>query len=80
MRATGVVRKIDERGRVVVPIENRRQLGIAIKDPIEISVNGDRIILTKHTPKCIFCKNDANVTKVMGKLVCRKCIEELRDE
>lgn len=79
MKATGVIRKIDELGRVVVPIESRRQIGVNIKDQIEISVSENRIILTKYTHKCIFCKNDTSVIEIMGKLVCQKCIEGLRD-
>lgn len=50
MKSTGIVRKVDELGRVVIPIELRRGLGIEEKDPLEIYVNDDRIILKKHKP------------------------------
>ena len=78
MKPTGIVRKIDELGRVVLPIGSRRKFGIELKDPIEISVNEDKIILTKHVPRCVFCKGDMAVTEVMGKLICRECLEGLR--
>ena len=57
MKATGIVRKVDELGRIVLPIELRRTLGIEIKDPIEIYVDGDYILLKKYEPACIFCGN-----------------------
>ncbi|MCG8482598.1 MAG: AbrB/MazE/SpoVT family DNA-binding domain-containing protein, partial [Clostridia bacterium] len=55
MKATGIVRKVDELGRVVLPIELRRNLNIEIKDPLEIYVDGEMIILKKYAPACIFC-------------------------
>ena len=77
MKATGIVRKIDELGRIVLPIELRRTLNVAEKDPIEIYVDDDTIILKKYAPACIFCDEAANVTDYRGKNVCAKCIAEL---
>ena len=57
MKATGIVRRVDELGRVVIPIELRNKFGIAEKDPIEIYVDGSNIILKKYEPNCIFCGN-----------------------
>lgn len=57
MKATGMVRKVDNLGRVVLPIELRRNLDIDLKDPLEIYVDGDTIILKKYEPACIFCGN-----------------------
>ena len=57
MKSTGIVRKVDELGRIVIPIELRRTLDIDIKDALEIYVDGDQIILKKYEPACIFCQN-----------------------
>ena len=55
MKSTGVVRRVDELGRIVIPIELRRTLDIAEKDALEIYVDGEQIILKKYEPACIFC-------------------------
>ena len=77
MKATGIVRKVDELGRVVLPVELRRNLNIDIKDPLEIFVDGDSIILKPYRPCCIFCGEGDEVVSYMGKNVCKKCIEQL---
>ena len=79
MKATGIVRKVDELGRIVLPIELRRSLGIEIKDPIEIYVDGDYIVLKKYEPACIFCGNAKDVTRIHDKNVCANCISELKN-
>lgn len=73
MKATGMVRKVDELGRVVLPIELRRTMGIEEKDPVEIFVDGDRIILKKYEPACVFCGNASEVQHFHGKMVCSEC-------
>lgn len=78
MKATGIVRKVDELGRIVLPIELRRTLDIEIKDPIEIFVDENYIILKKYEPACIFCGNAKNIKTISGKNVCSDCIEELK--
>lgn len=78
MKATGIVRKVDELGRIVLPIELRRTLNIKIKDPIAIFVEDDAIVLKKYESACIFCGNAKNVVNVKGKNICRDCIEELK--
>ena len=60
MKSTGIVRKVDELGRVVIPIELRNKLDIKVKDPIEIFVDGSSIVLKKYEPNCIFCCNSKN--------------------
>ena len=82
MIATGVVRKVDELGRIVIPIELRRTLGIAEKDALEIYTDQDRIILRKYEPACTcsFCGTTDDIVNFKGKAVCRKCIETLREE
>ena len=79
MKSTGIVRKVDELGRIVLPIELRRTLNIDIKDPVEIFVDGDSIMLKKYEPACIFCGSSDNVRQVRGKNICAACIEELRN-
>lgn len=78
MKATGIVRKVDELGRIVLPIELRRTLDIEIKDPLEIFVNDDCIILKKYTPACIFCGSAKDVKRIKEKNICAACIEELK--
>jgi transcriptional pleiotropic regulator of transition state genes len=78
MKSTGIVRKVDELGRVVIPIELRRTLGIEIKDALEIYVEGEHIIFKKYQPACLFCDSAANVHNYKGKLICNDCLEELK--
>lgn len=77
VKSTGIVRKVDELGRIVLPIELRNKLGIAEKDPIEIYVDGSSIILKKYEPNCIFCGNSKDLIAYNDKLVCKKCQEKL---
>lgn len=76
MKSTGIVRKVDELGRVVIPIELRRTLGIGEKDALEIYVDGERIMLKKYEPACVFCDNPDDVILFMGKIVCNDCISQ----
>ncbi|MDI6872118.1 MAG: AbrB/MazE/SpoVT family DNA-binding domain-containing protein [Bacillota bacterium] len=74
MKATGIVRKVDELGRVVIPIELRRTLGINEGDPLEIFTDDDgQIILRKYAPGCIFCGRVEGVREFSGQLVCTEC-------
>ncbi len=77
MKATGVVRKVDELGRVVLPIELRRTLDIAEKDSLEIYVDGNSIILKKYEPSCVFCGDAKDVFLFRGKNICPTCAAEL---
>ncbi|WP_404988136.1 AbrB/MazE/SpoVT family DNA-binding domain-containing protein [Clostridium culturomicium] len=77
MKSTGIVRKIDDLGRVVLPIELRRTLNIDIKDPVQIFVEGDLIILKKYEPACVFCGEANDVENFRGKNVCKSCAKEL---
>ena len=78
MKSTGIVRKVDELGRIVLPIEMRRTLDIAERDALEIYVDGDSIILKKYQPACIFCENTKDVISFEGKNVCPDCIRKLK--
>lgn len=78
MKSTGIVRKVDELGRVVIPIELRRTLNIEEKDSLEIYVDGEHIILKKYEPACIFCGNAKDVIVYKGKNICPECMEEFK--
>jgi transcriptional pleiotropic regulator of transition state genes len=73
MKATGIVRKVDELGRIVLPMELRRTFNIEEKDGLEIYVDGDRIILRKYEPCCVFCGDGAEVEPFKGKNICLRC-------
>ncbi|MGN1001839.1 MAG: AbrB/MazE/SpoVT family DNA-binding domain-containing protein [Oscillospiraceae bacterium] len=77
MKSTGIVRKLDELGRVVLPIEIRRAFDLKERDAVEIYVEGDRIILQKYEPNCCFCGEMKNLSRYKGKPVCRKCIQAM---
>jgi transcriptional pleiotropic regulator of transition state genes len=78
MKSTGIVRKVDELGRVVLPIELRRTLDIAERDALEIFTEGANIILKKYEPACIFCGDAKDVTNYKGKNICESCMKELK--
>lgn len=80
MKATGIVRKVDKLGRVVIPIETRRILGITQKDALEIYTEDDRIILHKYASDtaCIFCGHTNDVIEFKGQNICRSCLRTLK--
>ncbi len=80
MKSTGIVRKVDELGRIVLPIELRRTLGIEEKDRIEIFVDGESIILRKYQPACIFCDNAKDIINYKGKNICHDCIRAMNEK
>ena len=77
VKSTGIVRKVDELGRIVIPIELRRTLDIGIKDSLEIYVEDDHIILKKYSPACSFCNNATGISVCKGRNICKNCREEL---
>ena len=77
MKSTGIVRRLDELGRVVIPIEIRNKFGIVERDPIEIFVDGTNIVLKKFEENCIFCGTTNDLTEYKGKLLCAKCAEQI---
>ncbi len=77
MKATGIVRKIDELGRLVLPIELRRSLGIEEKDSLEIYVDGDGIVLRKYQPGCVICGSVNKLAYVSGTPICQECIDKM---
>lgn len=79
MKATGIVRKIDELGRVVIPMEIRKTMGINEKDPMEIFTDGSRIIFQKYAPGCTFCGASEPIRTFRNKPVCERCTRELME-
>ena len=77
MKSTGIVRRVDELGRVVLPIELRNKFGITEKDPMEIYVDGVSIVLKKVESNCIFCNNSKNLIEYQDKLICEKCTKKI---
>ena len=80
MKATGIVRKIDDLGRIVLPKELRKTMNIDKKDPMEIYVDEDSVILKKYQPACIFCKSAENTIEYKNKIVCRECLEKMKTQ
>lgn len=78
MKATGVVRQLDRLGRIVLPVELRRTMDITTGDSLEIFVDGNMIVLKKYQPCCVFCMDAGNVKPYRGKLICERCLQELR--
>ncbi len=77
MKSTGIVRKVDELGRIVLPIELRRTLNIDLRDSLEIYVDENAIMLKKYEPACIFCGSADGITDFKGKNICEHCMKEL---
>jgi len=78
MKTTGIIRRVDELGRIVLPIELRRSLDIAERDQLEICLDGDKIVLQKYEPACIFCGSSHALVKHRGKNVCHDCIQGMQ--
>ena len=80
MKATGIVRKVDELGRIVLPMSLRTTFDIKEKDSLEIFTEGNKIILQKYQPSCIFCNNADDVVLFEGKRLCKACIEKIKSD
>ena len=80
MKSTGVVRRVDELGRIVLPIEIRKTLDIQQKDSIEIFTDEDRIVLQKYQPSCLFCGNMEDIVYFNGKRICARCIAKVKEQ
>lgn len=78
MKDTGIVRRIDDLGRIVIPMELRRTLGIRVKDPISIMVDGERVILQKHTDVCAICGSDRDVVRFKDRPICSDCVAGIK--
>lgn len=79
MKSTGIVRQLDQLGRIVIPKELRTTFDLKEKDPVQIFVEGEDIILRKYQPACIFCNDATDIVVFEGKNICRSCLRKLRD-
>lgn len=77
MKATGIVRKIDELGRVLLPAEVRRPMEIGDRDALEIFTDGDTVVLKKYAPSCVFCGEARDVTTYKGRNICTRCAQAI---
>ncbi|MBO4217234.1 MAG: AbrB/MazE/SpoVT family DNA-binding domain-containing protein [Clostridia bacterium] len=77
MKSTGIVRQLDEVGRIVLPIEIRKSFDLNPHDPVEIFVDDEKILLKKYAPACLFCNSADDVIFFHGKLVCKECIDAM---
>ena len=80
MKTTGIIRNIDELGRLVLPKEMRKHLEIDNNSPVEIFAEGDKIIVKKFAPRCVFCGSEGELAEYLGKKICHKCLEVLSSE
>ena len=80
MKSTGILKSVDELGRIVLPKKMRENLDIDIRDKVELFVEGDRIILQKYVPNCIFCGSGKSVSHFRNKPVCSDCRRLLKSE
>ena len=78
MQATGIVRKTDALGRIVLPTELRQTLGIEVGDSLELYTQGDKIVLKKYAPGCVFCQNCSELAYFQGHKICRSCLQDLK--
>ncbi len=78
MKDTGFTKVIDDLGRIVLPTEIRKRLGMDIRSSVDVYVDGDKLILTKSNKECIFCNSKENLTEFKKKCVCEKCISEMK--
>lgn len=78
MKHVGIVRSIDTAGRIVLPIEIRKELDLMGEDSkVEIVAKGNEIVLKKYADSCIFCHETGNLSDFNGQKICRKCTEEI---
>ena len=80
MKSTGIVRKVDELGRIVLPKVLRQTVNINERDPIEIFVDNSSIILQKYEPACMFCNNTNDMVQYMGRNICKECLKAIEAE
>jgi len=78
MKSTGIIRRVDELGRVVLPIELRNKFGITEKDPLEIYVEGSSIVLKKVEDSCVFCGKTKKLQEYEGKQICENCLADIK--
>ena len=77
MKTKGIVRRLDDLGRIVLPIEMRRSFDLAEHDRVEICMEGDTIVLRKYEPNCLFCGSPKDLKEFHGKQICAKCAKSI---
>ena len=80
MKKSGIVRRLDDLGRVVPPMEMRRALDIEDRDALEFTLEGDAIVIRKYTPSCVFCFSGEEFVEFKGRRICRRCLDELQKQ
>lgn len=80
MKSTGFVKRVDELGRILIPKELRSSLEIESKDSLEMFVDGDRIVLQKYQPACIFCSSADDIVFFEGRRICASCLSKLKSQ
>lgn len=79
MKSTGIDRRVDELGRIVIPKETRKLLDISERDPVDIMIDGDMIILRKHIENCSMCGRSKNLRTIENLKLCPACIKKIAD-
>ena len=80
MKSTGIVRNLDQLGRLVIPKETRKVFELNEGDPVEIFTDGDKIIIKKYAKGCQCCGNMENIKEYKGIKICKKCLNELNNK
>lgn len=80
MKSTGIIRRVDKMGRIVIPSELRQLLGVEVESDMEIYTEGDRIVLQKFKPNCVFCGSTEELKLFSGKCICASCMKTLRKQ
>lgn len=78
MENTGIVRRVDELGRIVIPMEYRKTLAIHVKDPLSISLEGERIVIERYRESCAICGSETDVRAIKDRSVCAKCVTDIK--
>ena len=79
LKTSGIVRKVDELGRIVLPVEMRRLLNISEKDALEISLENEAIVVRKHHSECVFCNSVRDVQEFKGRNICAEYIKKIKE-
>lgn len=79
MKSTGIIRRVDELGRIVIPMEIRKAMDIKEKDPLEIFTDNDSIVLKKYSNTCVFCSEGEDIIEFNGKHICPACLEKIKN-
>jgi len=78
MENTGIVRRVDELGRIVIPMEYRKTLGIHVKDPLSISLEGEQIVIERYRESCAICGSEKDIQAVNDRSICAKCVSAVK--